>query len=91
MAAKFLYDRDFGNLKIETDENDEELTEQQAMIVAVRNLSSGMELLGNALWEIAQAFEYKKFYDEDAQSSASPTRASAKKPPTKRSSRKRRL
>jgi hypothetical protein len=64
MAVRFLYDGEYG-LKIEAGDN-EELTEQQAMIVAVRDLASGMSSLGHALWEIQTEFDTKKFYDEDA-------------------------
>ncbi len=89
MPVKFLYDQEYG-LKIETSENDEELTEQQAMIVAVRDLASGMDSLSRALWDFEEEFRFKHFYDEDASHRASPKKAPAKKPPTKRSSKKRR-
>jgi hypothetical protein len=87
MTIKFLYDQEFG-LQIESDENNEELTEQQAMIVAVRGLASGMSALASALWEISTEFDVKKFYDEDAAHRAAPP--AKKVAAAKRSSKKRR-
>jgi hypothetical protein len=66
MAVRFLYNGEHG-LQIEADDN-EDLTEQQAMIVAVRDLASGMSSVSQALWEINNEFDIKKFYDEDTAS-----------------------
>jgi hypothetical protein len=55
MPVKFSYDPQFG-LQIEP-ELDSELSRDEAMIVAVRDLASGMNSLGQAMWELFDEFK----------------------------------
>jgi hypothetical protein len=80
MPAKFSYDPQFG-LQIEA-ELDSELSREEAMIVAVRDLASGMSSLGQAMWELYDEFRFKEFYKRDEpppRARASETHAPAKK------------
>jgi hypothetical protein len=77
MPAKFSYDPQFG-LRIEP-ELDSELSREEAMIVAVRDLAAGMSSLSQAMWEFSEEFRFKQFYKRDEPSparvdEASPTR-----------------
>jgi hypothetical protein len=83
MPVKFSYDPQFG-LQIEP-ELDSELSREEAMIVAVRDLASGMSSLGQAMWELYDEFRFKEFYKRDeprspARVAATRTPAPAKKP-----------
>jgi hypothetical protein len=49
---KFVYDRDSGNVRVEA-EDGEVLTEQEALIISVRNMAAAREWLGNKLGEIS--------------------------------------
>ena len=77
MPVKFSYDPQFG-LQIEA-ELDSELSREEAMIVAVRDLASGMNSLSHAVWDLYEEFRLKQFYKRDE---PSPPRAPApvKKP-----------
>ena len=79
MPVKFSYDPQFG-LQIEAD-LDSELSREEAMIVAVRDLAAGMSSLGQAMWEFYDEFRFKEFYkrDEPPSARASATRAPARK------------
>jgi hypothetical protein len=63
MPVKFSYDPQFG-LRIEP-ELDSELSREEAMIVAVRDLASGMSSLSQAMWELYDEFRFKEFYKRD--------------------------
>ena len=65
MPVKFSYDPQFG-LRIEPD-LDSELSREEAMIVAVRDLAAGMNSLSQAMWELHEEFRYKQFYKRDEQ------------------------
>jgi hypothetical protein len=80
MPVKFSYDPQFG-LRIEP-ELDSELSREEAMIVAVRDLAAGMNSLSQAMWEFYEEFRFKQFYKRDEPSPARgpEPRAPAKKP-----------
>src|SRR5947209_5374944 len=80
MPVKFSYDPQFG-LRIEP-ELDSELSREEAMIVAVRDLASGMSSLGQAMWELYDEFRFKEFYKRDEP--ASPARVAATRTPAKK-------
>jgi hypothetical protein len=63
MPVKFSYDPQFG-LQIEA-ELDSELSREEAMIIAVRDLAAGMSSLGQAMWEFYDEFRFKEFYKRD--------------------------
>ena len=99
MPVKFSYDPQFG-LQIEAG-LDSELSREEAMIVAVRDLASGMSSLGQAMWELYDEFKFKEFYKRDeppppARASATPAPAKKagapkrKRPPPAAASKKRR-
>jgi hypothetical protein len=79
MPVKFSYDPQFG-LRIEP-ELDSELSREEAMIVAVRDLAGGMNALSQAMWEFYDEFRFKEFYkrDEPSQAGVPATRIPAKK------------
>jgi hypothetical protein len=78
MPVKFSYDPQFG-LRIEP-ELDSELSREEAMIVAVRDLAAGMNSLSQAMWEFYDEFRFKQFYKPDEPSPArAPDNAPAKK------------
>ncbi|MEA2858627.1 MAG: hypothetical protein QOC72_666 [Methylobacteriaceae bacterium] len=81
MPVKFSYDPQFG-LQIEP-ELDSELSRDEAMIVAVRDLASGMNSLGQAMWELFDEFRFKEFYKREE---PAPERVSAAPAPPKRAS-----
>jgi type VI protein secretion system component VasK len=54
------------------------------MIVAVRDLASGMSSLSQAMWELYDEFRFKEFYKRDAP--PPPARASATRAPAKKAS-----
>ncbi|MBV9394789.1 MAG: hypothetical protein JOZ84_10285 [Methylobacteriaceae bacterium] len=76
MPVKFSYDPQFG-LRIEP-ELDSELSREEAMIVAVRDLGAGMNSLSQAMWEFYEEFRFKQFYKTDA---PSPARVDETSPP----------
>jgi hypothetical protein len=79
MPVKFSYDPQFG-LRIEP-ELDSELSREEAMIVAVRDLAAGMNSLSQAMWEFYDEFRFKQFYKPDEPSPArARDSAPAKKP-----------
>jgi hypothetical protein len=82
MPVKFSYDPQFG-LRIEP-ELDSELSRDEAMIVAVRDLAAGMNSLGQAMWELYDEFRFKEFYKRDEP--PPPGRASARPAPAKKAS-----
>jgi hypothetical protein len=86
MPVKFSYDTQFG-LRIEP-ELDSELSREEAMIVAVRDLASGMGSLSQAMWELCDEFKYKEFYkrDEPPSPTPSPARVAATSTPVKKAS-----
>jgi hypothetical protein len=78
MPVKFSYDPQFG-LRIEP-ELDSELSREEAMIVAIRDLAAGMNSLSQAMWEFFDEFRFKQFYKPEQPSPArglepSPVRA----------------
>ena len=81
MPVKFSYDPQFG-LQIEA-ELDSELSRDEAMIVAVRDLASGMNSLSQAMWELYDEFRFKQFYKPEE---PSPARVSTARGPTKKAS-----
>jgi hypothetical protein len=58
MPVKFSYDTQVG-LRVETD-FDSELSREEAMVVAVRDLASGMHSLSQAVWELYDEFRFKQ-------------------------------
>jgi hypothetical protein len=82
MPVKFSYDPQFG-LQIEA-ELDSELSREEAMIIAVRDLAAGMSSLGQAMWEFYDEFRFKEFYKRDEP--PPPARASATHAPAKKAS-----
>jgi hypothetical protein len=82
MPVKFSYDPQFG-LQIEA-ELDSELSREEAMIVAVRDLAAGMNSLGQAMWELYEEFRFKEFYKRGEP--PPPARASATRLPAKKAS-----
>lgn len=90
MPVKFSYDPQFG-LRIEP-ELDSELSREEAMIVAVRDLAAGINSLSQAMWEFADEFRFKQFYKRDEPSRArvdEPSPARADEPSTAPASRTR--
>jgi hypothetical protein len=81
MPVKFSYDPQFG-LRIEP-ELDSELSREEAMIVAVRDLAAGMNSLGQAMWEFYDEFRFKQFYEPEERSAP---RAPAARVPAKKAS-----
>jgi hypothetical protein len=81
MPVKFSYDPQFG-LQIEA-ELDSELSREEAMIIAVRDLAAGMSSLGQAMWEFYDEFRFKEFYKRDE---ASPPPVPAARAPAKKAS-----
>jgi hypothetical protein len=79
MPVKFSYDPQFG-LQIEA-ELDSELSREEAMIVAVRDLASGMNSLSHAVWDLYEEFRLKQFYKRDE---PSPPRPPAARTPVKK-------
>jgi hypothetical protein len=82
MPVKFSYDPQFG-LRIEP-ELDSELSREEAMIVAVRDLAAGMNSLGQAMWEFYDEFRFKQFYKRDEPAPARgvhPSPVRAEEPP----------
>ena len=79
MPVKFSYDPQFG-LGIEP-ELDSELSREEAMIVAVRDLAAGMNSLSQAMWEFYDEFRFKQFYKPEE---PSPARAPAARAPAKK-------
>lgn len=78
MPVKFVYNAEYG-LQIEG-EDGAELTNEQAMILALRDLASGMDSLARAHWDLEEEFRFKKFYNEDvARVPAIPPKAQSKK------------
>jgi hypothetical protein len=77
MPVKFSYDPQFG-LRIEP-ELDSELSREEAMVVAVRDLASGISSLGQAMWELYDEFRFKEFYKRDEP--PPPPRAAATRAP----------
>lgn len=63
MAVKFIYSSEWG-LQIKAEDGDE-LTEQQAMILAVQDVASGMDNLAKAVWNFDEEFVGKDFYKTD--------------------------
>src|SRR5947199_8619653 len=80
MPVKFSYDTQVG-LRVETD-FDSELSREEAMIVAVRDLASGMHSLSQAVWELYDEFRFKQSSkrDEPSPAAVTPVPAPAKKP-----------
>jgi hypothetical protein len=80
MPVKFSYDTQVG-LRVETD-FDSELSREEAMIVAVRDLASGMHSLSQAVWELYDEFRFKQSSkrDETSPAAVTPVPAPAKKP-----------
>jgi hypothetical protein len=80
MPVKFSYDTQVG-LRVETD-FDSELTREEAMVVAVRDLASGMHSLSQAVWELYDEFRFKESSkrDEPSPAAISPAPAPAKTP-----------
>jgi len=68
MPAKFSYDPQFG-LRIEP-ELDSELSREEAIMGAVRDLAAGMNSLGQAMWELYDEFRFKQFYKPEAPAAA---------------------
>jgi hypothetical protein len=86
MSTKFLYGGDFG-LRIEADEN-EELTESQAMIVAVRDLAAAMSSLAQAHWDFREEFVGKHFFDPDSGQCIAEVTTLTERPKTRRTKTK---
>jgi hypothetical protein len=84
MPVKFSYDPQFG-LQIEA-ELDSELSREEAMIIAVRDLAAGMSSLGQAMWEFYDEFRFKEFYKRDEPSPPPRARASETHAPAKKAS-----
>jgi hypothetical protein len=87
MPVRFSYDPQFG-LRIEP-ELDSELSREEAMIVAVRDLAAGMSSLSQAIWELYEEFRFKEFYKRDEPPPArvnepAPARVPAARAPAKK-------
>ena len=83
MPVKFSYDTQVG-LRVETD-FDSELSREEAMVVAVRDLASGMHSLSQAVWELYDEFRFKQSSKRDEPSPAAIAPAPAPAPAKKAS------